>query len=628
MKLTGFLFCLSILTFSSLTFATENINLENGLVISRPETLRSLENKGYSLSSLLRRSTEPTIESNLELSKLSEFKPIYENIREELKLDLYGVGRRFDMKYLESANSRFVLVGVVNRMDRGYAIQNRCGEIRFIYRLAYRVMDHDKPVFSRLPMTINLIFKAGADSSNEHCADLASSWMKMDPTAKSDEWINNGPLSEKFFRRSNLKSLEINLQAERQGAGAKGGFGGHAVYLLKVYDWNNGKFEETTLENQIDREMLLKDPKLLNEFKTWLLNPQKMKAIDEGTLIIPQKFLAKRALSIAPGGLARSSNRPYFDLIKSTDVEENLFKGLENVKSINGLLRRLNDTTCTGCHQTRAIGGFHFTGVDPSGKYPGNSVFLPGSPHFLGDLSRRYAVLQETSRNLKDIDYSRGFSARPQERRSLSLKNTGLLNGWGAHCAAGNDPSFKEWSCAGDLICKPLLDHSDDSGMGICINPVQKVGDPCEFGVTKTTAFGVDQFKRIGKRTVTVPNAMCSPQSQDPGTKTGGFLNGNIRKNSCEDGPGESGLPPEAACGPLPAARPGFNACIGKKNFDDCLKEFSTGVGLRFCDQTNPCRDDYICAESFKQDRGVCVPPYFLFQFRVDGHPLLEKSKQ
>jgi hypothetical protein len=604
----------------------EEKNLEMGLVISKPETLRALENKGFSLSSLLRQSMVPTIESNLELSKFSVFKPIFENIREELKLNHYGGGRRFDLKYLESPNSRFVLVGIINRLDRGYALGNRCGEIRFIYRLAYRVMDHGKPVFSRLPMTINLIFSAGTSAQNEHCAELAATWLQMDPQAKSEEWINNGPLAETFFQRSRLKSLELNLQAERQGAGAKGGFGGHAVYLLKVYEWITDRFQEATLENQIDREKLLKDPKLLKEFKSWILDPQRTKAIDAGTIIIPQKFLAKRALSVATGGVARSINRPYYDLIKASDVKETFFDGLEQVKSMNGFIRRLNDSTCTGCHQTRAIGGFHFTGMDPAGKYPGNSVFLPGSAHFLGDLSRRYMILEETSRNATEIDYSRGFSARPQGRRSHALRGSGLFDGWGAHCATGNDLSFRKWSCAGDLICKTLLDRSDDSGMGICINPIQKVGDPCEFGVTTSTSFGVDSFKRIGKRTVSVTNAMCSPQSQDPGTKTGGFLNGNVRKLSCEDGPGESGLPAEAACGPLPAARPGFNACIGKKNFDDCLKEFSLGVGLKSCDHLNPCRDDYICAESFKADRGVCVPPYFLFQFRVDGHPLLDPS--
>jgi hypothetical protein len=318
-------------------------------------------------------------------------------------------------------------------------------------------------------------------------------------------------------------------------------------------------------------------------------------------------------------------NRPYYEILQPKDIDVSLFSEMNQIKSPEGFIRRLNDSTCTGCHQTRAIGGFHFTGIDPAGKYPGNSVFMAGSAHFLGDLARRRAINEEISNKEGVIDFSRGFAARPQERRSQSLKGTGLLDGWGAHCSLGTDSSFQGWDCAEGLICKQLLDFSDNTKMGICVSPVQKVGEPCEFGVTTNKGFDDDQFKRTSNRKVSLPNAMCSPQSQDPGTKTGGFLNGNVRLLSCQNGPNEAGLPPEAICGPLPASRPGFNSCIGKKNFDDCLKEFSMGVGLRGCDQTNPCRDDYICAESFNPDKGVCVPPYFLFQFRVDGHPKGDK---
>jgi hypothetical protein len=86
-------------------------------------------------------------------------------------------------------------------------------------------------------------------------------------------------------------------------------------------------------------------------------------------------------------------------------------------------------------------------------------------------------------------------------------------------------------------------------------------------------------------------------------------------------------------------------------------------AGLRACAVANPCRDDYIClrptgytlgnghqnykrrltavagiydANDFGQkepdqgwlsrggagdQRGICIPPYFVFQFRSDGHP-------
>ncbi len=277
-------------------------------------------------------------------------------------------------------------------------------------------------------------------------------------------------------------------------------------------------------------------------------------------------------------------------------------------------MRRLNESTCIGCHQTRAIGGFHFMGKDPQGRYPGNSVFLPGSAHFMGDQLRRKNITQAIAAKSGQIDFSRGFSDRPQLRFADGLDASGLLNGWSAHCSTGKDPSFKAWTCSAGLVCKTLLDTKD--GLGVCIEPTQHIGDPCEEGVIKNTAFGVDHYLQTSDDIkLKIPNTMCSPQSQAPGTLTGGFLNGNIRTLSCQN------LPPEATCGPLPASRPGFNSCVGRKNFGDCLKEYSVGVGLRGCDQTTPCRDDYICSESFDPKRGVCVPPYFLFQFRVDGHP-------
>jgi hypothetical protein len=44
---------------------------------------------------------------------------------------------------------------------------------------------------------------------------------------------------------------------------------------------------------------------------------------------------------------------------------------------------------------------------------------------------------------------------------------------------------------------------------------------------------------------------------------------------------------------------------------------------LRQCSARHACRDDYICSqnEGHPPGSGVCIPPYFLFQMRVDGHP-------
>ncbi|TIT62505.1 MAG: hypothetical protein E5W63_08975, partial [Mesorhizobium sp.] len=102
--------------------------------------------------------------------------------------------------------------------------------------------------------------------------------------------------------------------------------------------------------------------------------------------------------------------------------------------------------------------------------------------------------------------------------------------------------------------------------------------------------------------------------------KTGGFPGGMLRKASCDK------LPDEASCGRL--AKTGFNDCIASgKDHKFCTKEFTKTAGLRACDKAHPCREDYICTAGYddlpeaKPGEGTCIPPYFIFQFRVDGHP-------
>lgn len=604
----------------------QDANLERELAITRDDTLKALEKSGFALADLLTRTSTAGVIDNNELSKLAVFKPVLDGLKNDVatfksKHPKAGVGlgfdeRLFDLKYLENDKARFVLVGVVGRMDNGYKEQNRCGETRLIYRLAYNVQDHGAPVSSRLPMTINMVYHAGTQTDDGACAQLASAWQKISADSSLQDLTQSGPLSAKFFSRDRLKDLETNLQIVRLPASSRPDFGGHAEYLLKVFHWNGAGLEESTMENQIDRDKLLASPDLLKELKKWVLDPANTQAIDRGIHVIPQKFLAKSALSISPAGLERSANRVFDGLLQRDDFAQVNYAKLELIKSPAGFLHRLNESTCIGCHQTRAIAGFHFMGKDPSGRYPGNSVFLPASAHFYGDSERRRAIVDAVAAVAASIDYSRGFAARPQMRRSQSFDDTGLVNGWGAHCSLAKDPTFQGWTCADGLVCKALLDAKD--GFGTCIDQTQKVGDPCESGVIKTTAFGVDAYKKTSPDhpVITVNDGKCSPQSQEPGTKTGGFLNGSIRTQSCQS------LPAEASCGPLPAARPGFNSCLGHRNFGDCIKEYVLPVGMRGCDQKNPCRDDYICSESYEDKRGSCIPPYFLFQFRVDGHPI------
>ena len=150
---------------------------------------------------------------------------------------------------------------------------------------------------------------------------------------------------------------------------------------------------------------------------------------------------------------------------------------LQNIRSIAGFERRLNDITCGGCHQTRGIGGFHFPGVDWMAERPSNTLIVPASPHFFGDQVRRRDILAAIAAG-RPVDYSRGFSERPQLRGSRELEGTEYDDGWGAHCyglkakAADNDRSFTSWGCARGLACQVM---SESSRMGMCF-----VGNPKE----------------------------------------------------------------------------------------------------------------------------------------------------
>ena len=108
-----------------------------------------------------------------------------------------------------------------------------------------------------------------------------------------------------------------------------------------------------------------------------------------------------------------------------------------------------------------------------------------------------------------------------------------------------------------------------------------------------------------------------------------------------------------------------------KSRSNVCFRTFTSFSGVRACDAARPCRDDYICVQPMAEKaedasgifdkrlaslndepffrnvlgkpykaenyfgqtrpdnawldrndrRGICIPPYFVFQFRSDNHP-------
>jgi hypothetical protein len=260
-------------------------------------------------------------------------------------------------------------------------------------------------------------------------------------------------------------------------------------YMMKVFDYHadHGTFDEVVMEDQIDRDRLLADADLAREFKAWLLEPGHLGELDRGTVLIPDKFLAKVALAPTPVGFVNSELQPAFGLVQGddgtpapvfseADVVGALQKAAEsgvtmqNIQSVAGFERRLNDIGCAGCHQTRGIGGFHFPGVDWMAPKPSNTTIVPASPHFFGDQVRRRDILTAV-RDGQEPDFSRGFASRPQLRGSTELAGTDYSDGWGGHCyvqhanAAENDKSFSSWGCASGLSCQPA---NPATRMGMC----------------------------------------------------------------------------------------------------------------------------------------------------------------
>jgi hypothetical protein len=58
--------------------------------------------------------------------------------------------------------------------------------------------------------------------------------------------------------------------------------------------------------------------------------------------------------------------------------------------------------------------------------------------------------------------------------------------------------------------------------------------------------------------------------------------------------------------------------------FTECAQDpnILSPVNLQRCNANVPCRDDYACmrVKGAPPNEGSCVPPYFAFQLKVEGH--------
>ncbi len=715
-------------------------DITDGVAITDGAAMDYLETHGLSLNALLakdwKRGAETKVLNNAELAAIApvaalrgvvrrEFldyqrsylarSPILKGIKEqEIGTGTNPLHRKFERNYLDSKAARFNLVGVINRMDRAFRSPGTCGEVRFLYRLAYKVtaagvaMDERGNIFrkgsvetdSRLPVSINLVLRAKNPDGNatddaQQCQDLAKRWMAAGASGLSGKDLAISLLKPAgalaLVEPSQIDRMETNIQVMRLPTTVSKGFGGNAEYLLNIFNWNPGTrtFNLKRLENQIDRNELLRNPGKLQAFKRWLFTPERLHELAEGTIAIPEEYLAYRAITSAPGGTARATNRPFLGLISDAEAERKFNElkeaaarldpegKLRNIESGMALQQRLTDITCTGCHQSRAIGGFHFMGADRKSAIrdlPQNAIFVAGSPHFYADLPRRREVVKAFAGG-KAPDFGRGFSMRPAETMRgnanyFPKEFAGVLNGWGSNCymlkpgESGADPSFTSWTCGGTLTCRPIHEARHEPHHGVCVNTAKKdklkFGDPFVFG--EMTYEDMPLTRSTDERAYTYRDAYCAKtdimngrdappgQCLDPipgeknstrtdtgthGYQVGGFFGGMKRQRGCPNG-----LDPDTTCGTEGGATkfPGkpyrdnaFGECVvllgdQKTSFKSCLSssKFTHDSSLRTCSVLKPCRDDYVCVSTkntLETKSGACLPPYFLFQFRTDGHP-------
>jgi hypothetical protein len=536
------------------SWSAHGASLERGVAIIDPLALKELdlrehrtdggENLHASLGFGLNRMLDPAASDNAPMTNdrlfaLPSMAPIRKALDAEFERyvaerkaesprETVGVGPSFDFQLFDrallySGETRFVLAGIVNRMDRAYVAPENCGEIRLLYRLT-RIggvapaipapppphggesqsavaksvtLSETLTNTPRLPMTLNIVLKAKPDNKADRtavsCSEIARRWLataelQQDGADLAAKLMSEGGPLE-LIKPENIDRIETNLQIAHAPKSELRDF--RTDYLMKVFHFNQQAkiYEEATLENQFDRERILNDQVLGREFKSWLLDPKHLSELDRGIVLIPEKFLKTVTVAPTPIGFVRSSMQPAFGLVEGDQAGEPLFKqadivtalkqaaesgvAFENIRSPAGFEQRLNDVTCGGCHQIRGIGGFHFPGVDWMAEKPSNSTVVPASPHFFADQVRRRDIVTALRDNVP-ADFSRGFSDRPQQRGSTELAGTQYDDGWGAHCyqqradAADNDPSFTPWSCAAGLACEVMGNAGKSSRMGMC----------------------------------------------------------------------------------------------------------------------------------------------------------------
>ena len=559
-----------------------------------PRTMLALEQHGLGLATIL----EAPGDSTRAMMRTEKYRALVE----VLDADLRELGDRptvggddapnhaFKASWLRSSRTRFELVGVVNRLDRRFAEPGTCGEVRLVYRLA--LTPAGRPV-TRLPMTINLHFPQHGD-----CGAIARRWLGVAPGGTE----RVAGLLERVREASPVARVEVDVQ-NLHGPALRIGEDDHAEYLLRTFETKGQTLVPRLLVNTPRPDLSLAERA---DLAAWIV--QHFAEVDEGTAVLPDRFLATRAISVTPRGLARPRNRVFRSLFEQDATATRTFDalpfaGAKVVGSTRALLRRLDEGTCNGCHQSRAVAGFHLLGEERDPDVAFNALAVGRSPHFLEELGWREAFVRSVA----------GEGESPPRPFAGHARN-GV---YGAHCGLG-DAGFAGFTCGAHLRCR----DTDGDELGTCVSDDgNQVGDACENAriVFADTPDG-DRILPGKKEGCDMRGAhqtadACSPNAY-------GFAGGLCSEECATLGVVEGA----AICTDIPTSGYESECFLTPQPIEQCLLTHVARRWVRTCDAENPCRDDYGCARVSGAPAGIgaCVPPYFVFQARVDG-PALDR---
>ena len=587
--------------------------------ITQPELLTRLEKDGYSVARPFGATKRM---ANDELYRTS---PFYKGLTDALTKDVSdlraqdsglttrvvdGQRRVFDTGWLRSPHATYDLVAVLNRIDRKDFAEGTCGEVRFVYRLSYVKRDGNVTNFSRMPFFFNVLYTIpGGD-----CAGEAKKWL-VNSAMNEGDYVKFLETSALDLSKLTLKQVEVNAQVVRTPSELQTDMGGQAEYFLRIYRQTGNVTELLTLENTPDVAAISGNAALKQELVTWV--SANVDAIDRGVAQVPAKFLARKTMSFTTSGSSRLANKPFSRILSPDDLDNVDLSRTKVVASKEGLLARLDDLTCSGCHQGRSVAGFHMLGFQRGTRtHPLNALRSFASPHYLADRERRSKYLY-TLAGGGSPDITRPFSFAPSEAAGARL---------GMQCIPDAEKRHfrSPFSCVAGMTCKTFSTNAQiPVELGQCM-PTSGgfAGLPCMKGETNDKSNPREDTISVAAQSCPGGNYFCLQPEE--GTPAG------MCSGKCESvGALSQGGNEICAFGAIGSR---FDACAASQNVGSCIESSVRPAPRTACDDATPCREDYMCQRleplsgnaaitTTPSGKGFCNPTYFIFQMRLDGHP-------